>query len=88
MAETFCWTEDKADGDMCKSRRTEILYLGANLETVKASERNVEVNNFLGNYERNRSGIEHFIKKSIYTSIPKLAGITIMTKNPFELFNF
>ena len=63
MAKTFCGTEDEADVDMCKSRRTKIMNLGANLETVKASERNAEENDFLGNVERNRFGIEHFIKK-------------------------
>ena len=73
MEETFCGTEDEADVDTCKSQRTEIIYLGANLDTVKASERNAEVNNFLGNVERNRFGIVPFIKKGINTSNPKLA---------------
>ena len=61
MAETFCGTEDEADVDMSKSRRTKIMYLRSNLETVKASERNAKVNDFLGNVERNRFGIEYFI---------------------------
>ena len=53
MAETFYGTEDEADIDMCKNRRTKIMYFGANLETVKARERNAEASNFLGNVERN-----------------------------------
>ena len=77
MAEMFCGMEDEVDVDMCKSQRTEIMYFGTNLETVKASEQNTEINRF---------GIKHFIKKGINMSIPKLAEITIMTKNPFEFF--
>ena len=73
MVETSCGTENEADVDMCKSRKTKIMYLDANLEIVNASERNVEVNNFLVNVERSRFGIEHFINKGINTSIPKLA---------------
>lgn len=76
-------TEDEADVDKCKCRKMKIMNLGGNLETMKASERNAEVNHFLVNIERNRFGMEHLIKKGGYTSIPKLAGIANMTENPW-----